>query len=49
MNLVIIKIICAWMTLFFFFYYLLNGIRPRIEKRNTVVRDAVSAEETLQR
>mgnify|MGYP004589627849 CR=1 FL=1 len=27
------------------FYYLLNKIRPRIEKRNKVMRDAVSAEE----
>ena len=29
------------------FYYLCNKIRPRIEKRNTVMRDAVSAEERL--
>ena len=29
------------------FYYLLNKIHPRIEKRNTIMRDAVSAEERL--
>ena len=29
------------------FYYLLNKIRPRIEKRNTVMVDAVSAEQRL--
>ena len=29
------------------FYYLSNKIRPRIEKRNAVMRDAVSAEERL--
>ena len=29
------------------FYYLLNKIRPRIDKRNTVMRNAVSAEERL--